>query len=380
MKSPIKNFSLLILTLLAVSLSSCTNPNEYRHYRLDALPQVVKEWNIKLWTRGYRGGYRRDRWEFLQDDIHQLQTNDGGRELLRSLLDNDDAEIRYNTAMLIDYDKQVEISDDLIPDLINAYIRVIQDGPADLRALACWRLSGYISRDIWYRNENNDWVNKRLYVAQSLQNEIFNALLAAISDEDEHVRDTAMHTILAFDSRNLEIIEKISPFLESEDDAIRWSTAIILAQIAPEMVPEMVPVLMEVIDSNERLRERGQAIQALGNLGPAGASAVPSLLHVIRNDEHRLKLEAAEAIANISPPADTVVPELIEMLKNDYYAIRLSAAVALGGLGAKSVDALPILKKMLEDPVEPVKEVRGKIREAIELIENDMNENPDDGE
>jgi len=126
---------------------------------------------------------------------------------------------------------------------------------------------------------------------------------------------------------------------------------------APERVPDLVKAL-----KNGKPGERVIAAEALGELGPKAAGAIPGLVEVIRDTPtpdpsepewsreesaaHFLLMASWDALECIGPKA---VPALIDLLAHQDVEIRGRAAAALEVIGAGAADAVPALIKRLNE-------------------------------
>jgi HEAT repeat protein len=158
--------------------------------------------------------------------------------------------------------------------------------------------------------------------------------------------------------------------LGDEDTRVGAQAAKALGAIGSE---EAVSALVEAL---EQVGVRGQAIVALGKLGPKAARATPRL--VAFQKDTRLAPTAGEALAAIGPPAleqvvrgmtgddaetrlcsaraltwfgaETAVPRLVEALGSDRDEVRANAAEALAMLGPAAKRASTPLLNALHDP------------------------------
>ena len=142
-----------------------------------------------------------------------------------------------------------------------------------------------------------------------------------------------------------------------------------------------MPALTELLDSGDPVL-RGWAIQALGEIGPDAAPAVPALLRMLDQGFDFMRVLAADALCKIDPKqvdrvlpvfrqglgkagafdttstaADALgrvgkpaVPTLLDVLKMGNTAARADAAEALGMVGPDAADAVPALTEALHDP------------------------------
>jgi HEAT repeat protein len=139
------------------------------------------------------------------------------------------------------------------------------------------------------------------------------------------------------------------------------------------------------------------AVRALGCLGQAGKQAEPALLRIaLQDDKYYIRraaarslqkigmdevasmaaglsasdtderVHAAEALAELGPLAAPAVPPLLSALEDEDPELRASAARALGRIGLKAASALPALTKALADRS---RSCRDEARKALQKIE-----------
>ena len=114
-----------------------------------------------------------------------------------------------------------------------------------------------------------------------------------------------------------------------------------------------LPVMIEVLMSEKDGQVRLAILDAVTELGPDAAPAVPSLLHVLRTnnggngrEESHQDFRAALALAAIGKPA---VEGLRDVLKEKKESVRAEAIMALGRIGPNAESAVPDLMKLLGD-------------------------------
>ncbi len=113
------------------------------------------------------------------------------------------------------------------------------------------------------------------------------------------------------------------------------------------------------------------AAHELGRMGPDAVGAVGALEWILdlstrRRDGFDVRLAAIEALGNIGPGAASAVPRLIQALGDPGASIRSAAAEALGKIGPVAAEAIPALTRRLNDPKEYVGTAAAK---ALELIQ-----------
>ena len=104
--------------------------------------------------------------------------------------------------------------------------------------------------------------------------------------------------------------------------------------------------LVDLID-DENPASRRSAIEGLGNMGAAAASALPALMERLTDAE--LQIPAITAIGKIGPAAAPAVPRLIELQKGGAVPVRVAALGALAGLAKEASAALPAVHESLKD-------------------------------
>ena len=75
------------------------------------------------------------------------------------------------------------------------------------------------------------------------------------------------------------------------------------------------------------------AAEVLGTIGPAAASAIPSLTEALRDADRDVRAKAAEALGKIGPAATSAIPSLTEALRDADRNVRGRAVEALGNVG-----------------------------------------------
>src|SRR5262245_28007176 len=93
--------------------------------------------------------------------------------------------------------------------------------------------------------------------------------------------------------------------------------------------------------------ERQNAAKALGRLGWLAREAMPSLLHMLSDEDGKVRECAAQAIGQMGPDA---LPALSDMLTHTDKYVRRQAVWAIGKLGPTAKFALPDLCEALRDP------------------------------
>ena len=113
-----------------------------------------------------------------------------------------------------------------------------------------------------------------------------------------------------------------------------------------------VEALLAATSDNE-IRVRIAAVQALARLGPAGAAAAPSvrstLASLATSSDANVRLVALEGYARSGAPAARVVPLATTALRDSQPAVRLAAVRVLERVGPSASTAIPELVRTLSD-------------------------------
>lgn len=117
-------------------------------------------------------------------------------------------------------------------------------------------------------------------------------------------------------------------FWNSDRDERRRLAFRRLIEIGEPAVPTLVDLMRE-----HGAPVRGDAFNALANLGPRAASAVPDLVEMLNGDQHELARSAAWILGMIGPAAEPAVPSLTRLLRHPDERLRTVAARALGQIG-----------------------------------------------
>ncbi len=121
-----------------------------------------------------------------------------------------------------------------------------------------------------------------------------------------------------------------------------------LTELGPQ-ARESIPTLTKILDRQGDDQVGELAARAVIAIGPDSVS-VPLLREILskRNEKYYI----AEALGELGPAAAPAVPELTHLLGSNSYPVRRAGALALGKIGPDALDALPQLIQALDDPQE----------------------------
>jgi HEAT repeat protein len=112
---------------------------------------------------------------------------------------------------------------------------------------------------------------------------------------------------------------------------------------------------------------RRRAAQALGDMGPAAAAAVPALEAAWKGSEPELRVAAAAALWRIGRHREAALRTLTQALRDkEYRDSRYQLVWTLGSLGPEARAAVPALREALDDPDSLV---RRSAAEALKKID-----------
>jgi HEAT repeat protein len=140
----------------------------------------------------------------------------------------------------------------------------------------------------------------------------------------------------------------------SEDKEACRHAAQALGEIGPAAAAA-VPVLTQALTARS-VEVRNFAVDALGRIGPAAAASVPAILKEVDLPKDHVnyvplaffRLLAARALGRIGPEARQAIPLLQATLQSDDVAYRVAAAVAMWKI-ARHEAALPTLTAIIRD-------------------------------
>jgi len=95
---------------------------------------------------------------------------------------------------------------------------------------------------------------------------------------------------------------------------------------------------------------KANALHALGKIGSGSAAAVPPLLEILNDTNEYFQILALDVVRQIGPPARAALPQL-QILKTSRASIkRILVAVAIGNIEGNPESALPVLLTELKRP------------------------------
>lgn len=111
-----------------------------------------------------------------------------------------------------------------------------------------------------------------------------------------------------------------------------------------------IPELIKILNRNPGLGAMTCSMAVLGQMGPAAADAVPTLLRVATHTNRNVRMGALAALGEIHSDPDKVVPVLIAALHDPSAVNRAVAANSLARFGADAKPAVPALVQIILEP------------------------------
>ncbi|MDQ7780410.1 MAG: HEAT repeat domain-containing protein [Planctomycetota bacterium] len=155
--------------------------------------------------------------------------------------------------------------------------------------------------------------------------------------EDKVARCYAVHALGAIRDQAAAAVPALVKCLDDSDASFRAAVAGALGSVGPKAEAALAPLLKTLGDSKANVR--AAAAGALGAI--KSARPVPDLIKAMNDDDDRVKDAAMQALGEIGPPAAEAVPALVEMMRCS------QACDALSKIGSASVPAL--IKAMNDD-------------------------------
>ena len=133
---------------------------------------------------------------------------------------------------------------------------------------------------------------------------------------------------------------------------------------APHDAPEVTSALAEGVAADDAELRRLSAF-ALGNMGPAAASALPALSDALEDPDHQVRLAAALAMLQIDPQQEPPRAIVLAALR----AGNPHAMQQVGRLGPTAQWAAPALRRLISDHHPPTRLLAAQSLEQIEALE-----------
>ncbi len=200
--------------------------------------------------------------------------------------------------------------------------------------------------------KDEDW-HVRYYAAEALghlgvtRQEVVWGLMVALKDECGPVRDSAAEALGNMGCTASEVVWRLMAALKDDDKRVRASVYWALSNLG-QTTPRVVHILLTALRVDDWL-VRDSVIRALGRLGQARPEVMPVLLAALKDDNWRVRYRAIYALNDLNQAKPEVLQGLLDALRDEHEMVRASAAEALGDLGEASPQVLKALLTTLED-------------------------------
>jgi HEAT repeat protein len=231
-------------------------------------------------------------------------------------------------------------------------VEVLGDAEKDIRLasiasmMSIWRSLAGDAGDMLAPNEEIDLAFEPLS----------NALKTALRDEDKQIRFRAAVALRDLFCTDQAVFEALVEAAHDEDESLRERAAQALwlgasdrrATLFQVETEAGIAVLSELLQDTSR-NVRGDALRAIGSIGPLAQSAAPMVQKLLQDDDEEIRFNAAVALARLGDGAQAALPILAETLTNGDRLRRKAAAFALRTMGVAAKPALPALINGLKD-------------------------------
>ncbi len=134
-------------------------------------------------------------------------------------------------------------------------------------------------------------------------------IIDKFSDDDPYVNGEAISEVVKYGDN---AVDYLIESLQSENENVRWCSAIALGKIAPEgekAIPFLTKALM---DNNSNVRWCSAI--ALGKYNQAAESAIPELQKLLFDDDDNVRWAAYVSLSKISKESINIAPEFSEVI------------------------------------------------------------------
>ncbi len=164
-------------------------------------------------------------------------------------------------------------------------------------------------------------------------------------------RSWALNELLELAPQGREALPALQDIInDPKEDVLLRIQAIRMMGRLHEPAEPLLAILLEFV-MTPKSPAGVQAVEALGDLGPAAKSAVPTLLKILDDRSVPLtgqrwgplhRAAVIHAIGEIGPDAREALPRLLAYLKINDYFVRVHVAIALANMGPSVKEALAV--------------------------------------
>jgi HEAT repeat protein len=186
-------------------------------------------------------------------------------------------------------------------------------------------------------------------------------LITVLQDETNSARGLAIYALGLVGSEAQPAIPALMPLLTHPNEQLRGSTAYTLTRLGPEAVLTLIDVA-----AHGSPEARVAAAKVLRQLVSSPESPLLTVRKLAANENPVTRRRAMQALGDLQPATALSVKTLMAALDDPVLEVRLAAIRALENIGAKAGMALPELNRLAGDKEELV---QSAARQAIEKIE-----------
>ena len=135
-------------------------------------------------------------------------------------------------------------------------------------------------------------------------------IIDKFSNDDPYVNDEAITEVVKYGDY---AVEYLIESLQSENENVRWCSAIALGKIAPEGGKAIPYLTMTLNDSNSNVRWCSAI--ALGKFNQAAETAIPELQKLLFDGDDNVQWAAYVSLSKISKESINIAPEFSEVIK-----------------------------------------------------------------
>jgi len=156
------------------------------------------------------------------------------------------------------------------------------------------------------------------------------ALGRALEDEDAEVRQGACKALRDFGDTALPCVDRLTATLNDPNANVRHYAAIALATIDP--TPSRTAALIDLLKDENRFVAM-EAAEAVGDLGPAAAAAVPTLVDLLHHEDGGVRYACVQALRYVAPDSREIIGPVLAAMDDNYSMVRREAALTAGVVG-----------------------------------------------
>ena len=198
-------------------------------------------------------------------------------------------------------------------------------------------------------------------------------LVKAMKSKDRNLRFAATSALANLGSSTEPVLKALQAATKDADGGVQIAAHLALWRLKNDT--SQIPPLVEHLKKADQFF-RGQAVNALGKIGPPAKSALPALREVAKGENISLRIASQLAIWKIARDPDCVpaLAKIVQQQRGDSRWLkamgqadhRANALSALGEIGPAAKSAVPVLIDALNDSIPRVRKQAAKALEKID--------------